>query len=120
MSAAQQTARASEPHSPIDRLVILGTPLLFAVVLLFHPQGDETRTGIFDVLAGQAGRWVVVHVAQLVLTVPLGFAVWKLVEGQRRAATVSRLAIATFMVFSALMTRSRVSPRASSSATDGF
>jgi hypothetical protein len=37
---------------------------------------------------------------QLVLTVPLGFAVWKLLEGhQRVAATVSRAAMATFMVF---------------------
>jgi hypothetical protein len=102
MSSSQDSVSISTRYSPLDRLVILGTPLLFAVVMLFHPQGGDegTASSLAASLEGQAGAWVIVHVAQLVLTVALGVAVWKLLEGLRGvAATVSRLAMATFTVF---------------------
>jgi hypothetical protein len=95
-SGERQTEPAGTRSTPV-RFALLATPLLFAVTLAFHPQTNPALSAEF---LGQNGRWIGVHVVQLVLTVPLGFAVpWALEGLYGAAATVARLAMATFMVF---------------------
>jgi hypothetical protein len=69
--------------------IALAAPLLWMVVALLHPAEPQ-----------DSGRWVFVHYAQLVLTPFLAFAVWNLLDGIRStAATISRIALAVWMVF---------------------
>jgi hypothetical protein len=56
--------------------------------------------GVLEFLRPRLGLWMGVHVVQLFLVLLLGLAVWFLTEGlSGRAATVSRLATAFFLVF---------------------
>jgi hypothetical protein len=82
----------------IGRLLIFAAPLLWAVLVLFHPNpGDASPyEGIKDVV----DRWLFVHVGQLILTPFLFLAVWRLLDGlSSTAATVSRAALVVWTVF---------------------
>ena len=73
-------------------------PLLWAVLILFHPMpgGDSTLDGIDDVV----DRWLIVHVGQLILTPLLFLAVWRLLDGlTSTAATISRCGLVVWTVF---------------------
>lgn len=75
------------------RVVALATPPVFAALTLLHPVEDPWELG------GALDRWMLVHAAQLVLTVLLGVTVWTLVEGiVSRSATVVRAALPVFLV----------------------
>lgn len=87
----------------LRRLLLVGAPLAFAFLLLFHPLalghalGDES---LYEALGEHASRWLVVHVAQLFFIGLLGGAVYVLVSGlPGRAAAVSRLALGPFVLF---------------------
>jgi hypothetical protein len=78
--------------------LVAAAPLLWAVLILFHPMpgGDNTLDGIDDVV----DRWLIVHVAQLILTPLLFLAVWRLLDGlSSAAATISRCALVVWTVF---------------------
>jgi hypothetical protein len=82
----------------VTRMLIVAGPLLWAVLILFHPMpgGDSTYDGINDVV----NRWLIVHVGQLILTPLLFLAVWRLLDGLASpAATVSRCALVVWTVF---------------------
>jgi len=80
------------------RLVLRGTPIAFGVASLLHPVPG--RQPIVDALEPRLGRWLGVHVAQLVLLILLAATLWLLVEGlPTRAATVCRLALVPFLAF---------------------
>jgi hypothetical protein len=73
----------------ISRVILFGTPLLWIVLALIHPHEPD-----------EADRWVFVHFSQLALTPFLAFAAWMLLDGiHSRVATVSRVAIVTWVVF---------------------
>jgi len=70
--------------------IAVAAPLLWLVPALLHPNEPQD----------DPGRWLYVHYAQLIVTPFLAFAVWKLLEGIRsQAATVSRVALAVWMIF---------------------
>lgn len=83
---------------------LVGVPLLWGILLLFHPVGDDFYTAISENLT----RWLTVHVATM-LFVPLMACVMLLllrgIEGI--AAWVGRVAVAVFavvyLVFEALV-----------------
>jgi hypothetical protein len=83
------------------RLLVLGTPLAYAVVTLIHPRelpGGGSR--MYTDLAGQSGTWLAVHTAQIVLIMLLGATIWALVDGlEGTAAKVARAAILPFVAF---------------------
>jgi hypothetical protein len=84
--------------SPRPNYFFAAAPLLWAVLILFHPvpSGDSPLDGIDDVV----DRWLIVHVGQLVLTPLLFLAVWRLLAGvASTAATVSRCALVVWTVF---------------------
>ncbi len=81
----------------LRRLILLGTPLSLAVLMLFHPSPYDDVAGA---LVPIAGFWTVLHAVQFVLFALMGWAVWLLVEGLGGiAATVSRVAAAVFVLF---------------------
>ncbi len=78
-------------------LVLLGTPLALAVLMLFHP---SPYSDVITELTPIAGWWITIHTLQFVLFAFMGVAVWMLTDGLRGiAATVSRAAAVVFALF---------------------
>jgi hypothetical protein len=76
---------------------MFGTPLLWAILTVVHPSGEGD---IYAELQDQVGRWLFVHVAQVVLAPFLALAVWLLLRGiESLAATISRVALVFWLVF---------------------
>ena len=79
------------------RIVLLGTPLVLTVLLIFHPSP-------YDEVAGElvpiAGWWIALHTIGFLLFALMGVAVWMLTAGLRGfVATLSRVAAVVFAVF---------------------
>jgi hypothetical protein len=90
-----QTAR---PGTSVSRLLVFAGPLLWAVLVLFHPMPglDTPYADIND----DVNRWLVVHVGQLILTPFLFLAVWRLLDGLTSvAASIGRAALVVWTVF---------------------
>jgi hypothetical protein len=78
-------------------VVMFGAPLLWAILTLVHPSGEGE---ISAALQDEVGRWLFVHVAQVVLAPFLALAVWLLLRGiESLAATISRVALVFWLVF---------------------
>jgi hypothetical protein len=81
----------------LRRLVLLGTPLVLAVVMLFHPSPYSDLAGE---LVPVAGWWTTIHTIQFVLFAFMGAAIWMLTSGLRGvAAIVSKVAAVVFAIF---------------------
>lgn len=84
-------------NSTLRRIVLLGTPLVTAVVMLFHPSPYSDLVGE---LVPIANWWIIIHTIQFVLFALMGSAVWMLTDGLRGvAATISRAAAVVFAIF---------------------
>ena len=71
-----------------------------AVASVVHPHPPLRSPGMFDFVRSRLSLWTNLHVVQLGLVLLLGLTLWLLTEGlASRAATVSRLATAFFLVF---------------------
>jgi hypothetical protein len=82
----------------LGRLLLFAGPLLWAVLILFHPNPGEG--GAYAAIKDDVDRWLFVHVGQLILTPFLFFAVWRLLDGlSSAAATLSRAALVVWTVF---------------------
>jgi hypothetical protein len=76
---------------------LIGVPLAWAVLLLFHPTGSGE---LYDEVRGEVTRWQVVHVGTLFFIGLMGLAVYLLVRDLTGlAARVSRWAAAVFVLF---------------------
>ena len=77
---------------PLDRYrlaFLIGVPLAFAVLLLFH--GAPDPDDIYGSLEGEATRYLVVHIGGLVFIGLMGLALYMLVKDlPGRAAEISR------------------------------
>jgi hypothetical protein len=81
----------------LRRTILLGTPLILTVLVIFHPSP-------YDDVAGElmpiAGWWIALHTIQLVLFALMGAAVWMLTAGlEGVVVTLSRMAAVVFAVF---------------------
>lgn len=84
-------------NSILRRLVLLGTPLVTAIFMLFHPSPYSDLAGE---LVPIAGWWTAIHTIQFVLFAFMGAAVWMLTDGLRgAAATISKVAAIIFAIF---------------------
>jgi hypothetical protein len=83
-----------------DQLAFLiGVPLAWAVLLLFHPTGEGEAITYGDV-RDVVTRWMVVHLGMLVFIPLMAGAVYLLVRGiESTAARVCRTALIFFVVF---------------------
>lgn len=81
----------TEGKGTARRWFLVGTPLVFSALTTLHPMVEPWK--------GERDQWMLVHTAQLALTVLLGYVVWQLVEGIRsRSATVVRATLPVFLV----------------------
>ena len=81
----------------LRRIVLLGTPLVLTVLMIFHPSP-------YDDVAGElipiASWWIALHTIGFLLFALMGVAVWMLTAGLRGiVATLSRVAAVVFAVF---------------------
>jgi hypothetical protein len=82
----------------VNRLLLFAGPLLWAALILFHPNPGEASP--YEGIKDDVNRWLIVHVGQLVLTPLLFLAVWTLLDGlSSAAAKVSRAALVVWTVF---------------------
>jgi hypothetical protein len=77
---------------------LVGVPLAWAILLLFHPGGEGDQ--IYADLDGDGTRMLVVHVGTLVFIPLIAVAFYLLLRGiESTAARVSRIALVLFVVF---------------------
>jgi hypothetical protein len=84
--------------SPGELAFLIGVPLLWAILLLFHPggSGDEIYLDVQD----NVTRFLVVHIGMVVFIPLMAVVVYLLLRGvEGTAAWVSRIALVPFVVF---------------------
>ena len=80
-----------------ERLLLLGIPALWAIVLLFHPTGDGED--FYPIVRDEVTPWLLVHLATMLFVPLMAAVVFVLPRGiQGTAATISRVAVAVFAV----------------------
>jgi hypothetical protein len=91
----------------LRRLILIGTPLLTLILLLFHPRPNPAEMGLTEPLGGMdvytlapvADRFLIVHVLFAPALALLGLSVMLLLNGERgTAATISRVGAFVFAV----------------------
>ena len=83
--------------STLRRIVLLGTPLVLTILMLFHP---SPYNDVANELVPIAGWWIALHTILFVLVPLMGAAVWMLTAGlEGVVATLSRVAAVVFAVF---------------------
>jgi hypothetical protein len=76
----------------VRRVVLFGTPLLYLVLGLLHPNPDP---GLGD----DTGLFIGLHIAQLFLIGGMAYSLWLLVDGvENRAAAVARVLILPYVI----------------------
>jgi hypothetical protein len=81
----------------LRRFILLGTPLVLAVLMLFHPSPYEDLSGE---LVPIADWWLTLHTLQFVLFAFMGASVWLLIDGLRGVSVVvSKVAAVVFAIF---------------------
>jgi hypothetical protein len=86
------------PFSPPELAFLIGVPLLWAILLLFHPggEGDQIYLDARDVVT----RFLVVHIGMMLFIPLMAVVVYLLLRGvEGTAAWVSRIALVPFVVF---------------------
>jgi hypothetical protein len=81
----------------LRRVVLLGTPLVLSVLLIFHPSPYDDVAGELTPIAGW---WIALHTILFVLVPVMGAALWMLTAGlDGVVATLSRVAAVVFALF---------------------
>jgi hypothetical protein len=76
---------------------LIGVPVSWGILLLFHPTDGDTY---YEVIQDHVTAWLTVHIGTLVFIPLMGIALYMLVRPLGgRAAAVSRVAAAFFVVF---------------------
>lgn len=76
---------------------LVGVPLAWAVLLLFHPNDEG---GIYQGLQDKVTPWLVVHIGMMLFIPLMAVVVYLLLRGVGGAAAwVSRIALVPFVVF---------------------
>ena len=85
--------------SPAELAFLIGVPLLWAILLLFHPGGEGTEVTYAE-LQDKVTAWMVVHIGMMLFIPLFAAAVYLLLRGvEGTAAWVSRIALVPFVVF---------------------
>jgi hypothetical protein len=86
------------PFTPAELAFLIGVPLLWAILLLFHPggEGDQIYLDVQD----DVTRFLVVHIGMMLFIPLMAVVVYLLLRGvEGTAAWVSRIALVPFVVF---------------------
>ena len=77
---------------------VIGVPLAWAVLLLFHPSGEVDQ--IYLSLRDDVTAWLVVHIGMMLFIPLMAGGIYLLLRGvEGTAARVSRIALVPFVVF---------------------
>ena len=77
---------------------VVGVPIAWAILLLFHPGGDASQ--VYASLEGDGTRMIIVHVGMMIFIPLLALAIWLLSRGiETPAARIGRAALPVFVVF---------------------
>jgi hypothetical protein len=77
---------------------LIGVPLAWAVLLLFHPTGDGED--LYPVVSDATTAWVIVHIGTLVFVPLMAAVIYVLLLGvEGTAARISRIALVPFVLF---------------------
>lgn len=88
----------SRVFSPAELAFVIGVPLLWAVLLLFHPGGEGTE--IYLDAQDNVTAFMVVHIGMMLFIPLMAVAIYLLLRGvEGAAARVSRIALVPFVVF---------------------
>jgi hypothetical protein len=75
---------------------IIGVPVAWGILLLFHPLGGD---GFYEVIDGNVAAWITVHIGMGIFVPLFAGAIYLLLHGvEGTAATVSRIGLAVFAV----------------------
>jgi hypothetical protein len=84
--------------SRAEIVFLIGVPLAWAVLLLFHPTGDGED--FYPIVRDQVTAWITVHVGTLLFVPLIAAVVYVLLRGvEGTAAHVGRVALAPFVLF---------------------
>jgi hypothetical protein len=87
-----------QSFTPTEIAFLVGIPLAWAVLLLFHPTGGGEAVTYADV-QDQVTAWLVVHIGMMVFIPLMAVAVYLLLRGiEGTAARISRIALVPFVV----------------------
>jgi hypothetical protein len=79
-------------------MFLVGVPLAWGILLLFHPGGDGDE--LYNDLRDQVTRMLVVHIGMLIFIPLMAVVIYVLLRGiEGAAALVSRIALALFVIF---------------------
>jgi hypothetical protein len=93
-----RVAGAPRAFTSTELALLIGVPLLWGILLLFHPGGEGTE--IYLDLQDNVTRWMVVHIGMLLFIPLMAVALYVLLRGvDGTAARVSRIALVPFVVF---------------------
>ena len=99
--AAKQDERVRQPagearaFSSAEVAFLIGVPLLWAILLLFHPTGDGDE--FYPIVRDQVTAFQIVHIGTLLFVPLLACVLYLLLRGvEGGAARVSRIALAAF------------------------
>jgi hypothetical protein len=85
-----------KPYSRAEAAFLVGVPLAWAVLLLFHPTGSDDY---YVVVSDSVTPWLVVHLGTILFIPLLAAAMFVLLRGiDGTAATVARVALVVFAV----------------------
>lgn len=84
--------------SRAEATFLICVPIVWAVLLLFHPTGDGED--FYPIVDDQVTPWVIVHVGTLLFIPLLAAVVYLLLRGlDGTAARIARIALASFVLF---------------------
>ena len=83
--------------SPRELAFMIGVPIAWGILLLFHPLGDGSD--FYSVIDGNVTAWLTVHIGMGIFVPLFAGVVYLLLRGiESRAATISRIGLAVFAV----------------------
>jgi hypothetical protein len=79
---------------------LIGVPLLWGILLLFHPGGGEGTEITYVDLQDKVTAWLVVHIGMMIFIPLMAAVIYLLLRGvEGTAARISRIALVPFVVF---------------------
>jgi hypothetical protein len=96
--SSRAVVRQPRAFSPGELAFLIAVPLLWAILLLFHPggEGDEIYLDVQD----KVTRFLVVHIGMMLFIPLMGIVFYLLLRGvDGTAAWVSRIALVPFVIF---------------------
>jgi hypothetical protein len=97
--SSRRAAGGPGAFSPPELAFLIGVPLLWGILLLFHPGGEGTEISYVE-LQDKVTAWMVVHIGMMLFIPLMAAVIYLLLRGvEGTAARISRIALVPFVVF---------------------